>query len=75
MTSIGQPKCAAQEFLILGKGMTTHPTGSPFGPGRRIGCVAGNARRQSESKSGRKVVTRDNYLIEKPKPKLAPKSK
>jgi hypothetical protein len=38
------------------------------------GDVAGNARRQLESKSGRKVVTRANYLIDKPKPKLPPKS-
>jgi hypothetical protein len=36
------------------------------------GAVAGNARRQLEAKSGRKVVTRANYLIEKPKPKLPP---
>jgi hypothetical protein len=34
----------------------------------------GNARQQLESKSGRKVITRNNYLIEKPKPKLPPKS-
>jgi DNA-damage-inducible protein D len=42
---------------------------------REGGSVAGNARRQLESKSGRKVVTRGNYLIEQPKPKLPPKSK
>lgn len=36
--------------------------------------VAGNARRQLEAKSGRKVITRDNYLTNKPKPKLPSKS-
>jgi hypothetical protein len=40
---------------------------------REGGTVAGNARRQLEAKSGRKVITRDNYLAEKPKPKLPPK--
>ncbi|HZL36946.1 MAG TPA: Bro-N domain-containing protein [Tepidisphaeraceae bacterium] len=34
------------------------------------GAVAGNARRQLESKSGRKVIVADNYLSDKPKPKL-----
>ena len=34
------------------------------------GAVAGGARRQLEEKSGRKVVTTANYLIDKPKPKL-----
>ncbi len=34
------------------------------------GSVAGNARLQLEEKSGRKVVTADNYLTDKPKPKL-----
>jgi hypothetical protein len=40
------------------------------------GTVAGSARRQLEAKSGRKVVTRQNYLADKPapKPKLPPKS-
>jgi hypothetical protein len=40
---------------------------------REGGAVAGNARRQLETKSGRKVVTRENYLIDKPRRKL-PKS-
>jgi DNA-damage-inducible protein D len=38
------------------------------------GTVAGNARRQLEVKSGRKVITRDNYLIDKPRRKLPPES-
>jgi hypothetical protein len=37
-------------------------------------AIAGGARRQLEVKSGRKVITPENYLIEKPKPKLPPKS-
>jgi hypothetical protein len=41
---------------------------------REGGSVAGNARRQLESKSGRKVTTRNNYLSEKPKTSLPPKS-
>jgi hypothetical protein len=42
---------------------------------REGGNVAGTARRQLERKSGRKVVTANNYLIEKPKRELPPKSK
>lgn len=38
------------------------------------GSVLGNARRQLEAKSGRKVITRDNFLTDKPQPKLPPKS-
>jgi prophage antirepressor-like protein len=38
------------------------------------GTVAGNARRQLEAKSGKKVITANNYLTDKPKPKLLPKS-
>jgi hypothetical protein len=48
-----------------------------FVPNKRAaqegGTVAGNARRQLEVKSGRRVVTRQNYLAGKPKPKLPPK--
>jgi DNA-damage-inducible protein D len=36
------------------------------------GKVAGTARRELESKSGRKVTTRQNFLKEKPQPKLPP---
>jgi len=39
-------------------------------PQRQGGTIAGNARRQLEHKSGRKVVTRRNYLQGKPKPSL-----
>ncbi len=39
------------------------------------GTVAGDARRQLEIKSGKKVVTANNYLTDKPKPKLPPKTK
>ena len=38
------------------------------------GSVAGGARLQLETKSGRKVITRNNYLGDKPKPKLRSKS-
>jgi len=38
------------------------------------GTVAGDARLQLEAKSGRKVITRDNYLTDKPKPKLPSKT-
>ncbi len=41
---------------------------------REGGTVAGGARRELEAKSGRKVVTRQNYLAERPKPKLPPKA-
>ncbi|HEX4056575.1 MAG TPA: Bro-N domain-containing protein [Tepidisphaeraceae bacterium] len=34
------------------------------------GAVAGNARRQLEAKSGKRIVTGQNYLIEKPKPSI-----
>ena len=34
------------------------------------GTIAGNARRQLEHKSGKKVVTRQNYLANKPRPSL-----
>ena len=35
---------------------------------RNGGMVAGDARRQLETKSGRRVISRQNYLHEKPKP-------
>jgi hypothetical protein len=37
--------------------------------------VAGSARRQLEAKSGRKVITRQNYLADKPNPKSKSKLK
>ena len=69
-------------FTMLGEAATTEIARNKDAQGlpqnKKAACeggsVAGNARRQLESKSGRKVVTRDNYLLEKPKPKLPPKS-
>jgi hypothetical protein len=69
-------------FTMLGEAATTEIARNKNAQGfqrnkqaaRDGGTVAGNARRQLERKSGRKVVTRANYLIEKPKPKLPPKS-
>ena len=70
-------------FTMLGKAATTEIARNKDAQGfksnqlaaRDGGTVAGNARRQLEAKSGRKVITRDNYLTDKPKPKLPPKSK
>ena len=70
-------------FTMLGEAATTEIARNKDAQGllknkqtaKAGGTVAGNARRQLESKSGRKVITRDNYLIDKPKPKLPPKSK
>lgn len=69
-------------FTMLGEAATTeiarNTDAQGFVKNKRVaregGTVAGNARRQLEAKSGRKVITRDNYLIDKPKRKLPPKS-
>ncbi|MBN2580210.1 MAG: Bro-N domain-containing protein [Pirellulales bacterium] len=69
-------------FTMLGEAATTeiarNKDAQGFDPNKRAaregGKVAGNARRQLEAKSGRKVVTRQNYLTAKPKLKLPPKS-
>ena len=69
-------------FTMLGEAATTeiarNKDAQGFVPNKRAaregGTVAGSARRQLEAKSGRKVVTRQNYLADKPKPKLPPKS-
>ena len=69
-------------FTMLGEAATTEIARNKDAQGlqknklaaKAGGSVAGNARRQLESKSGRKVITRDNYLTEKPKPKRLPKS-
>ncbi|MEX2288101.1 MAG: Bro-N domain-containing protein [Planctomycetaceae bacterium] len=69
-------------FTMLGEAATTEIARTKEAKGfpenkqaaREGGGVAGNARRQLEAKSGRKVITRDNYLTDKPKPKLPPKS-
>ena len=70
-------------FTMLGEAATTEIARNKNAQGlpknklaaREGGAVAGNARRQLEAKSGRKVITRDNYLTDKPKPKLPLKSK
>jgi DNA-damage-inducible protein D len=69
-------------FTMLGEAATTEIARNKDAQGfvpnqqaaREGGSVAGNARRQLESKSGRKVITRANYLADKPKPNLAPPS-
>ena len=69
-------------FTMLGEAATTEIARNKDAQGlvpnkkaaREGGSVAGNARRQLESKSGRKVITRANYLADKPKRKLPPPS-
>ncbi len=69
-------------FTMLGEAATTEIARNKDAQGlvknkqaaHEGGSVAGGARRQLEAKSGRKVVTRNNYLSDKPKPKLLPKS-
>jgi DNA-damage-inducible protein D len=68
-------------FTMLGEAATTEIARNKDAQGilpnkqaaRQGGSVAGNARRQLEAKSGRKVITKNNYLVEKPLPKLPPK--
>ncbi|HET6429182.1 MAG TPA: Bro-N domain-containing protein [Phycisphaerae bacterium] len=70
-------------FTMLGEAATTEiartQDAQGFDPNRQAardgGAVAGSARRQLESKSGRKVVTRRNYLLDKPKAKRLPHPK
>jgi len=65
-------------FTMLGEAATTeiarnrdaqgfHPNKAAAHDG---GTIAGNARRQLEHKSGKKVVTRQNYLVDKPRSSL-----
>ena len=69
-------------FSMLGEAATTEIARNTDAQGfaknkraaREGGTVAGNARRQLEAKSGRKVITRGNYLIDKPNRKLPPRS-
>ena len=69
-------------FTMLGEAATTEIARNKDAQGfdqnktaaREGGGIAGNARRQLEVKSGRKVITRDNYLTRKPQPKLPPKA-
>lgn len=64
-------------FSMLGEASTTEivKTKNPKGfnenkkAAKQGGAVAGNARRELESKTGKKVVTNDNYLPEKKKNK------
>ena len=70
-------------FTMLGEAATTEIARNKDAQGllknklaaKAGGAVAGSARRQLEAESGRKVITRDNYLTDKPKPKLPTKSK
>lgn len=65
-------------FTMLGEAATTeiarNKDAQGFQPNKAAahdgGTIAGNARRQLEHKSGKKVVTRQNYLAEKPRPSL-----
>jgi DNA-damage-inducible protein D len=65
-------------FTMLGEAATTeiarNRDAQGFTPNevaaRDGGTIAGNARRQLEHKSGKRVVTRQNYLTSKPKPSL-----
>ncbi len=70
-------------FTMLGEAATTEIARNKDAQGflmnkrvaREGGSVAGDARRQLEAKSGRKVITSENYLSDKPKPKLPSKLK
>jgi DNA-damage-inducible protein D len=67
-------------FTMLGEAATTEIARNKDAQGfdqnkgaaRDGGTIAGDARRQLERKSGKKVVTRQNYLVDKPKPGLPP---
>ena len=69
-------------FTMLGEAATTEIARNKDAQGftenqraaRDGGTVAGDARRQLEAKSGKKVITSKNYLTDKPKPKLPLKS-
>jgi prophage antirepressor-like protein len=65
-------------FTMLGEAATTEIArtrdAQGFAPNKAAardgGTIAGNARRQLEHKSGKRVVTRQNYLMDKPRPSL-----
>ena len=69
-------------FAMLGEAATTeiarNKDARGFVPNKRAaqegGSVAGSARRHLEAKSGKRIVTRKNYLIEKLRPNLPPPS-
>lgn len=68
-------------FTMLGEAATTEIAKNKDAQGltenqlaaRDGGTVAGDARRQLEVKSGKKVITANNYLADKPKSKLPAK--
>jgi DNA-damage-inducible protein D len=70
-------------FTMLGEAATTEIARNKDAQGflknkraaKEGGSVAGDARRQLEAKSGRKVITSKNYLNDKPKPELPSKLK
>ena len=70
-------------FTMLGEAATTEIARNKDAQGflknkraaREGGSVAGNARRQLEDRSGRKVITSQNYLSNKPTTKLPSKLK
>lgn len=65
-------------FTMLGEAATTEIARNQDAQGfeenrtaaKDGGTIAGNARKQLEVKSGRRVVTSKNYLVDKPKPAL-----
>lgn len=67
-------------FTMLGEAATTEITRKKDAKGivqnkqaaREGGAIAGNARRELESKSGTKVVTKENFLFAKPPAKKLP---
>jgi DNA-damage-inducible protein D len=69
-------------FTMLGEAATTEIARNKDAQGfipnksaaREGGSVAGNARRQLEAKSGRKVITGQNYLADRPKPERLPRT-
>jgi DNA-damage-inducible protein D len=69
-------------FTMLGEAATTEIARNKDAQGfvanktaaREGGEVAGNARRQLESKSGRRVITRQNYVSDRPTPQLPPQA-
>ena len=70
-------------FTMLGEAATTeiarNRDAQGFDPNKEAahdgGTIAGNARRQLEHKSGKKVVTGRNYLTNKPRRSLPSQDK
>jgi hypothetical protein len=65
-------------FTMLGEAATTEIARNKDVQGsadnkvaaREAGTIAGDARRQLETKSGKRVVTKQNYLTTRPQPEL-----